>query len=64
MNVRVLSVAERAARFCPRAMPLMVLEERRFVPIVVVATTSPEEFVPRRAFARFVKPKYVVVAFV
>ena len=45
-------------------MPLIVLLDRRLVPIVVVATTSPLEFVPSKAFARLVKPKYVVVAFV
>jgi hypothetical protein len=42
----------------------MVFDERRFVPMVVVATTTPEAFVERMAEARLVKPKLVVVAFV
>ena len=40
----------------------MVFDERRFVPIDVVATTTPEALVERIAEARLVKPKLVVVA--
>jgi len=53
-----------AARFWPRTIPLMVLDERRFVPIDVLATTFPAPLVERIALVRLVKPKFVVVAFV
>jgi len=53
-----------AARFWPRTIPLMVLDERRFVPIEVLATTFPEALTERMELVRFEKPKFVVVAFV
>ena len=58
------AAAERDAKFCPRAMPEMVFDERRLVPIEVLATTFPAPFVERMALARLVKPKLVVVALV
>ena len=63
-KVKVWSVAVRLARFCPKAIPEMVLLERRFVPIDVEATTLPEELTERMAFERPVKPRFVVVALV
>ena len=42
----------------------MVLLERRFVPMVVEATTLPAPLTERIAFERLVKPRFVVVAFV
>ena len=60
----MLPFAVRAARFCPRAIPEMVFDERRFVPIVVVATTWPFPFVPRRALDKLVKKRFVWRAFV
>ena len=56
--------AERAARVPPKVTPEIVFEERRFTPMLVVETTTPEAFVARMAEARFVKPKFVVVALV
>ena len=54
----------RAPRVPPRVTPEIVLAERKFVPIEVVATTPPLAFVERSALLRFTKPKVVVVAFV
>ena len=52
----------RAFRVPPKTTPEMVFEERRFVPMLVVETTTPEALVARRAEARLVKPRFVVVA--
>ena len=58
------TAAVRAARFWPRTIPEMVLLERRFVPIEVLATTLPLPLVERMELVRLVKPRFVVVAFV
>ena len=63
-KVKVWSVAVRLARFCPKAIPEMVLLESRFVPIDVLATTCPEELTERIALVNPVKARFVVVAFV
>ena len=54
--------AERAARVPPRTTPLMVFDERRFVPILVVATREPKAFVESKALVMFdmAKPEVVV----
>ena len=54
----------RELRVPPSATPEMVFDERRVVPIEVEATTLPLPLTERMAFARLVKPRFVVVAFV
>ena len=56
-KVKVWSVAVRLARFCPKAIPEMVLLERRFVPIDVEATTLPLASVERMEFVIPVNPR-------
>jgi len=69
-KVRVESVAERLARFWPRAMPEMVEFWSWLLPMVVVETRPPEPLEARRVLAvseetaRLVVVAWVVVAFV